>query len=66
MSEQQYPESGIWMQHSNSGKTYESMGRGKMKFNGVWYDAVFYQNAGGELYARTVDDFDKHFSEFGK
>lgn len=66
MDEEQYPKPGVLFTHSRSGSTYESLGRGKLKHAGVWYDAVFYVNEQGEQFARTTDDFDANFSEFGK
>lgn len=66
MDEQQYPERGVWMTHSRTGNDYQSLGRGKLKFGGVWYDAVFYENTAGERFARTVDDFGEHFVELGQ
>ncbi|AGN30177.1 hypothetical protein VPFG_00175 [Vibrio phage nt-1] len=48
---------GQWIVHKKTGNVYTVMGKGKLKFDGKWYDAVTYSNELGDVYTRTYDDF---------
>ena len=55
--------------HINTGRAYEILAceNYKLKFNGVWYDAVLYRGAGpgeNEIWSRTKEDFMKKFKKY--
>lgn len=50
--------------HSSTGSKYVVLNDShKVKCNGVWMDAVLYQNSLGETFSRGRDDFDAHFTK---
>lgn len=59
----------IKVKHLKTGRTYDLLGKGKMKVNGEWVDSYTYggiDKTTGEMgvFTRDKEDFESHFKEY--
>ena len=49
---------GSKIKHIRTDTCYRVVSAGKLKAGGWWYPCLTYQNANGDMFTRTYDDFD--------
>jgi hypothetical protein len=47
--------------HIKTGNIYFAVGTGKVKIDGQWIDSMTYRNEAGDLFTRTLLDFEYKF-----
>ena len=49
--------------HDSTGNPYYLVDTILFKYNGKWVDAIIYRNPQGQVFGRTLEDFNEKFSE---